>query len=105
MKFPTRTLNLFLTWILFSLLAIAYIGQRPFLGLAIAIIGGIVLGVLSFLYYETPSDTGSNASAPSGKDLSPAEEEVHPSADSLKNEVQHDEVRSDSEAIANRHSR
>lgn len=52
MKFPTRTVNLFLLWILFSLLAIAYIGQHPYLGLAIAIIGGIVLGVMSFLYYE-----------------------------------------------------
>lgn len=52
MKFPTRTVNLFLLWILFSLLAIAYIGERPYLGLAIAIIGGIILGVMSFLYYE-----------------------------------------------------
>jgi hypothetical protein len=52
MKFPTRTVNLLLVWILFSLLAIAYIGQRPFLGLAIAIVGGVVLGILSFLYYQ-----------------------------------------------------
>lgn len=52
MKFPTRTVNLFLLWILFSLLAIAYIGQHPYLGLGIAIVGGIVLGVMSFLYYE-----------------------------------------------------
>jgi hypothetical protein len=52
MKFPTRTVNLFLLWILFSLLAIAYIGQHPYLGLGIAIIGGIILGVMSFLYYE-----------------------------------------------------
>lgn len=52
MKFPTRTVNLFLLWILFSLLAIAYIGQHPYLGLAIAVVGGIVLGVMSFLYYE-----------------------------------------------------
>lgn len=52
MKFPTRSLNLLLVWILFSLLAIAYIGQHPYLGLAIAIVGGIVLGILSFLYFE-----------------------------------------------------
>ncbi|MBS1253161.1 MAG: hypothetical protein MAG451_02209 [Anaerolineales bacterium] len=52
MNFPTRTVNLFLLWILFSLLAIAYIGQHPYLGLGIAIVGGIILGVMSFLYYE-----------------------------------------------------
>lgn len=55
MKFPTRTVNLFLLWILFSLLAIAYIGQHPYLGLGIAIVGGIILGVMSFLYYEPQS--------------------------------------------------
>lgn len=55
MKFPTRPVNLFLLWILFSLLAIAYIGQHPYLGLAIAIVGGIILGVVSFLYYEPES--------------------------------------------------
>jgi len=46
------TLNLILIWILFSLLAIAYIGTRPFVGLAIAVIGGIILGVASFLDFE-----------------------------------------------------
>ncbi|RME48414.1 MAG: hypothetical protein D6791_03390 [Chloroflexi bacterium] len=55
MRFPTRTINLLLLWILFSLLAIAYIGQHPFLGLGIAIIGGIILGIMSFLYYEPQS--------------------------------------------------
>ncbi|MFQ5340020.1 MAG: hypothetical protein ACE5F6_00580 [Anaerolineae bacterium] len=55
MKFPTRTVNLFLLWVLFSLLAIAYIGQHPYLGLGIAIVGGIILGVMSFLYYEPES--------------------------------------------------
>lgn len=52
MKFPTGAVNLFLLWILFSLLAIAYIGERPYLGLAIAIVGGIVLGIASFLYSD-----------------------------------------------------
>ena len=58
MKFPTRTVNLLLVWILFSLLAIAYIGQRPYLGLAIAIVGGVILGVLSFLYYQPDAPEG-----------------------------------------------
>ncbi|MFQ5595686.1 MAG: hypothetical protein ACE5HA_16185 [Anaerolineae bacterium] len=58
MKFPTRTVNLFLLWILFSLLAIAYIGQYPYLGLGIAIFGGIVLGVMSFLYFEPEPPAG-----------------------------------------------
>jgi uncharacterized PurR-regulated membrane protein YhhQ (DUF165 family) len=52
MRFPTRTVNLLLLWILFSLLAIAYIGERPYLGLAIAVIGGILLGIASFLYTD-----------------------------------------------------
>ncbi|MFQ5859438.1 MAG: hypothetical protein ACE5LU_27895 [Anaerolineae bacterium] len=64
MKFPTRTVNLFLLWVLFSLLAIAYIGQRPYLGLGIAIVGGIILGVMSFLYYEPePYSRGIEAEA------------------------------------------
>ncbi len=52
MKFPKKNAILFLVWIEFSLLAIAYIGEHPYIGLGIAIVGGIILGVLSFLYYE-----------------------------------------------------
>ncbi len=63
MKFPTRTVNLFLLWILFSLLAIAYIGERPYLGLAIAMVGGIILGVMSFLYYEPEPPARENEAA------------------------------------------
>lgn len=39
-------------WVLASLLAIAYIGSRPYLGLGIALLGGIALGVAAFLSYE-----------------------------------------------------
>jgi len=74
MKFPTRSLNLFLVWILFSLLAIAYIGQRPYLGLAIAIIGGIVLGILSFLYHE-PGTASEHEAHPSAEERLDAHEE------------------------------
>ena len=75
MKFPTRTVNLFLLWILFSLLAIAYIGQHPYLGLGIAIVGGIILGVMSFLYYEPePPATHTEAEAPQDADERPLSE-------------------------------
>lgn len=47
-----RNLNAFLLWVLFSLLAIAYIGERPYLGLAIAVVGGIILGVVAFRNFE-----------------------------------------------------
>ena len=91
MRFPTRTLNLFLTWILFSLLAIAYIGEHPFLGLAIAIVGGIVLGVLSFLYYEPPTAMPPEPPAPPAEEpLSGDEETRSVTSDTLENEVDHD---------------
>ncbi|OGO43793.1 MAG: hypothetical protein A2Z04_05130 [Chloroflexi bacterium RBG_16_57_9] len=48
-----RNLTVILLWILFSLLAIAYIGDQPYLGLAIAIGGGIIMGVVAFLNFET----------------------------------------------------
>ena len=35
------------------MLAIAYIGDQPYLGLAIAIGGGIIMGVVAFLNFET----------------------------------------------------
>lgn len=82
MKFPTRTVNLLLLWILFSLLAIAYIGEHPYLGLGIAIVGGIVLGVMSFLYYEPdpPPSRADETSPPAGEEAEdetsePAEQE------------------------------
>jgi len=40
-------------WILFSLLAIAFIGDRPYLGLAIALAGGVILGFVSTVPFET----------------------------------------------------
>jgi hypothetical protein len=39
-------------WVLASLLAIACIGRRPYLGLGIALLGGIAFGVVAFLSYE-----------------------------------------------------
>jgi hypothetical protein len=37
-------------WVLTSLTAIALIGDTPYLGLAVGILGGIALGLASFLY-------------------------------------------------------
>jgi hypothetical protein len=39
-------------WVLASLLAIAYIGSHPYLGLGIAVLGGIAFGIAAFLSYE-----------------------------------------------------
>jgi hypothetical protein len=46
-------LTALLLWILISLLAIALIGDYPYLGLAIAIVGGITLGIISVRNFET----------------------------------------------------
>jgi len=37
-------------WLLTSLTAIALIGDTPYLGLTVAILGGVALGLASFLY-------------------------------------------------------
>lgn len=50
-----KRLSTFLTvlaiWVLASLVAIAYIGSHPYLGLGIALVGGIAFGVAAFLSY------------------------------------------------------
>jgi hypothetical protein len=52
MKRLTTCLTVLGVWVLVSLLAIAYIGNHPYLGLAIALLGGIAFGVVAFLSYE-----------------------------------------------------
>ncbi|MDH7485532.1 MAG: O-antigen ligase family protein [Anaerolineae bacterium] len=47
-----RHLLAFGYWILFSLLSIAFIGNRPYIGLAIGLAGGVALGFLSLASYE-----------------------------------------------------
>ena len=39
-------------WVLFSLLAIALVGTRPHIGLAIAILGGLLMGLSSVASYD-----------------------------------------------------
>ena len=52
MKRLSNCLTVLGIWVLASLLAIAYIGSHPYLGLGIALLGGIVFGVAAFLSYE-----------------------------------------------------
>lgn len=53
-------------WILFSLLAIALIGDRPYLGLAVALAGGIILGLVSTVPFD--SKLQERASAEQGEE-------------------------------------
>jgi hypothetical protein len=52
MRRLTTCLTVLGVWVLASLLAIAYIGSHPYLGLGIAIIGGIAFGIVAFLSYK-----------------------------------------------------
>jgi len=45
-------------WILFSLLAIAFIGNQPYLGLAIALAGGVILGFVCMTRFESKLQGG-----------------------------------------------
>jgi|GEM_PF-2718291 len=40
-------------WVLFSLLAIAFVETRPYVGLAIAILGGVLMGLSSVASYDS----------------------------------------------------
>jgi hypothetical protein len=52
MKRLSTCLTVLGIWVLASLLAIAYIGSHPYLGLGIALMGGIAFGVAAFLSHE-----------------------------------------------------
>ena len=52
MKRWSNCLTILGIWVLASLLAIAYIGSHPYLGLGIALLGGIIFGIVAFLSYE-----------------------------------------------------
>jgi predicted outer membrane lipoprotein len=52
MKRWSNCLTVLGIWVLTSLLAIAYIGSHPYLGLVIAVLGGIAFGVVAFMSYE-----------------------------------------------------
>jgi len=55
-----RFLPAFGCWALFSLLAIAVVGDWPYLGLAIALAGGIILGFVCMRRFESKLQEGTN---------------------------------------------
>lgn len=46
----------FLLWAFLSLLAIAWVGRRPYVALAMALLGGIAMGLSSVANYSTSSE-------------------------------------------------
>lgn len=50
----------FVIWIEVSILAIAFIGNRPYLGLAIAVLGGVALGLIAIKSYESVYHEGAD---------------------------------------------
>jgi len=57
-------------WILFSLLAIAFVGTRPYIGLAIAILGGVLMGLSSVVSYDSQCREVANHGNEKGRDSS-----------------------------------
>lgn len=47
-------------WALFSLLAIAFVGNWPYLGLAVALAGGVILGFVCMMRFESKPQEGPN---------------------------------------------
>lgn len=72
-KFLRANLLPFVLWIEVSLLAIAFIGDRPYLGLAMAVLGGVVTGLAAIAGYESVEQMGTGQKAGEGSDT-PREE-------------------------------
>lgn len=56
----------FLLWAFLSLLAIAWVGRRPYAALAIALLGGIAMGLSSVANYSTSSERDLDRGAQEG---------------------------------------
>jgi len=52
----------FSLWLLFSLLAIAFVGSRPYLALAISVAGGIVMAVTCLAGFSSSRQEEKNGS-------------------------------------------
>ncbi len=72
-KISWDKLQLFAIWVLGSLLAIAVIGDQPYLALAIAILSGIVLGLASLLVYDKAAGPGEDSNPKDG--VSPTQDD------------------------------
>ena len=46
----------FLLWVFLSLLAIAWVGRRPYAALAMALLGGLAMGLSSVANYSASSE-------------------------------------------------
>lgn len=53
MKSVANALEPILLWILFTLLAIAFVGTRPYLALVLTVVGGIAMGASSLAGYSS----------------------------------------------------
>lgn len=58
MKSVASALEPILLWILFTLLAIAFVGTRPYLALVLAVVGGIAVGASSLAGYSSLHQNG-----------------------------------------------
>ena len=47
-----KAVEAFLLWVLASLLAISFVGDRPLVGLGIAAVGGVIIGALLVASYR-----------------------------------------------------
>ena len=56
----------FLLWALLSLLAIAWVGRRPYMALAMAVLGGMAMGLSSVANYSSSSERDLDRGAQQG---------------------------------------
>ena len=56
----------FLLWVFLSLLAIAWVGRRPYAALAIALLGGMAMGLSSVANYSSSSERDLDRGAQQG---------------------------------------
>ena len=53
-----------LVWLLASFMAIALMGSRPYLALAVVLVGGIAMGLSSLVTYSSPGQEASGRGEP-----------------------------------------
>jgi len=56
----------FLLWVFLSLLAIAWVGRRPYVALAMAVLGGVAMGLSSMANYSSSSERDLDRAAQHG---------------------------------------
>jgi len=56
----------FLLWAFLSLLAIAWVGRRPYVALAMAVLGGVAMGLSSMANYSSSSERDLDRGAQQG---------------------------------------